>query len=130
MATMSMMFIASFRNLSNVSMAGLPRNQSKFMAARKSNPPCFVGANHQPDDELNGEEDDHKIVNHVDDEDNPREVKVAGGILLQLVGGGDDEGDGGEEDHGEGEDGQELGEIARPWILDRVPTPGAPLAQL
>ena len=68
------------------------------MAARKSNPPCFVGANHQPDDELNGEEDDHKIVNHVDDEDNPREVKVAGGILLQLVGGGDDEGDGGDED--------------------------------
>ena len=78
-------------------MAGLPRKQSKFTAVRKCNPPGFVGANHQPDDKLNGEEDDHKVVNHLDDEDNPGEVRVSGGILLQLVGSGDDEGDGGDE---------------------------------
>ena len=32
--------------------------------------------------------------------------------LLQLISGGDDEGDCGDEHHGEGEEGEELGEVA------------------
>ena len=50
--------------------------------------------------------------------------------LLQLISGGDDEGDCGDEHHGEGEHGEELCQLAGPRILDGVPGPGPPLAGL
>ena len=37
--------------------------------------------------------------------------------LLQLISGGDDEGDCGDEHHGEGEEGEELGEVAGQFFL-------------
>ena len=87
-------------------------------------------ANYQPDNIFHSEVDNHKVINEPNDVEQKWKVKVAFFVRLELVSSGDDEGNGGEEDHGEGEDGQELGEIARPWILDRIPTPGPPLAQL
>ena len=87
-------------------------------------------ANDQPDEILHGEVDNYKVVNEPNDVKQKWKVQVAFFVGLELVSSGDDEGDGGEEDHGEGEYSQELGQIARPWILDCVPTPGPPLAQL
>ena len=51
-------------------------------------------------------------------------------VLLQLLRGGNDEGDGGDEDHGEGEESEELGQFGGPGILDGVPQPGPPLGPL
>ena len=55
-------------------------------------------------------------------------MQVAAGTLLQLVRGGDDEGEGGEDDHREGEECQQLRQAAGPGVLQGVPQPAPHLA--
>ena len=38
-----------------------------------------------PDDELDREEYDDKVVDHLDDENNPRELNIARGILFVTI---------------------------------------------
>ena len=55
-------------------------------------------------------------------------LQVVAGTLLQLVRGGDDEGEGGEDDHREGEECQQLRQAAGPRVLQGVPQPAPHLA--
>ena len=55
-------------------------------------------------------------------------MQVVAGTLLQLVRGGDDEGEGGEDDHREGEECQQLRQAAGPGVLQGVPQPAPHLA--
>ena len=96
----------------------------------------LVGADGEPHEVLQGEEHHHEVVDEVYDVGQQGELQVALGVLLQLLKrmpncqwrfclysdgcshlrGGDDEGDGADEDHREAEQGQELGEAARPRV--------------
>ena len=89
----------------------------------------FVWADQEPDDELEGEEDDDEVVGHLDDEHHHGPLALPLGVHLELVRGGDDEGDGGEDHHGQREERQELRQAAGPRVLDGVPHPGPPLAK-
>ena len=51
-------------------------------------------------------------------------------VPLELLRGGDDEGDGGDDHHGEGEESQELGQLGCPGIFYCAPQHGPPLAPL
>ena len=53
-----------------VSLTNLGKHLEQFYPFQSCSP-SLVGANHEPDDELKGEEDDHDIVDHLDDEDDP-----------------------------------------------------------
>ena len=88
----------------------------------------LVWADDKSDQILQGEEDDHKVIDEVNDVGQELVFDDAIRILLQLLSGGDDEGDGGDEDHGQGEKGQELSQFAGPGILYGVPEPGSPSA--
>ena len=77
----------------------------------------LVGADHEPHEELEGEEDDNKVIRHLDDHDHHGPLALALLVLLELVRGGDDEGDGGQDHHGQREEGQELGQLGGPGIL-------------
>ena len=104
-------------------------------------------ADEQPEDVLDGEEDDDEVVDEVDDGHDDRVVGLALLVLLQLLDGGEDEGDGGDEHHGQGEESNKLSKpvqdqdktyipvllrllLAGPWIFKGVPSPGTPLAEL
>ena len=65
-------------------------------------------ADEQPEDVLDGEEDDDKVVDEVDDGHDDREVALPLLVLLQLLDGGEHEGDGGHEHHRQGEKGHKL----------------------
>ena len=39
--------------------------------------PRLVGTNYEPDDELKRKEDDHSIIDHLDDEDDPGVFQVS-----------------------------------------------------
>ena len=77
----------------------------------------LVGADHESHKELESEEDDDEVVCHLDDHDHYWPLALTLCVLLELVCGGDDEGDGGQDHHGQREQGQELGQLRRPWIL-------------
>ena len=77
----------------------------------------LVGADDESHEELECEEDDDKVVCHLDDQDHHGPLALALLVLLELVRGGDDEGDGGQDHHGQREQGQELGQLRGPRIL-------------
>ena len=82
-------------------------------------------------DILQSEEDKGGDVDNVADQ---RELRLRAGLraglvasdLLDILHGGDDEGDGGDEDDQEGHDGKDVGSSAGPGLLQEVPhrTPG------
>ena len=80
-----------------------------------------------PDKIFHGEEDDDDVVNDLDYGDYQRVLGGARLRGLQLLDGGEDEGEGGHHDHEEADEGHDLGKLARPWVLERVPGPGPPL---
>ena len=47
------------------------------------NPPSLVRADDEPDGKLNGEEDDDKVVEKLDDENHPREFDISR-LILQI----------------------------------------------
>ena len=67
------------------------------------------------------------MVNDLDDGDHQRVLGGARLRGLQLLDGGEDEGEGGHHDHEEADEGHDLGKLARPRVLERVPGPGPPL---
>ena len=77
----------------------------------------LVGADDESHEKLQSEEDDDKVVCHLDDQDHDGPLALALLVLLELVRGGDDEGDGGQDHHGQREQGQELGQLGGPRVL-------------
>ena len=67
------------------------------------------------------------MINDLDDGDHQRVLGGARLRGLQLLDGGEDEGEGGHHDHEEADEGHDLGKLARPRVLERVPGPGPPL---
>ena len=49
----------------------------------RMNPPSLVRADDEPDGKLNGEEDDDKVVEKLDDENHPREFNISR-LILQI----------------------------------------------
>ena len=78
-------------------------------------------ADEQPEDVLDGEEDDDEVVDEVDDGHDDRVVGLALLVLLQLLDGGEDEGDGGDEHHGQGEESNKLSKPVRDQEKNDVP---------
>ena len=68
------------------------------------------------------------LVRQLDDEDDDGPLHLPRLVRLELVRGGDDEGEGGEDDHREGEECQQLRQAAGPRVLQRVPQPAPHLA--
>ena len=79
-----------------------------------------------PDKILEREEYNNKVVDEINDVGQQLILHDTLSILLQLLRGADDEGDGGDEDHGEGEESEELSQLAGPGILNSVPQPRSP----
>ena len=77
----------------------------------------LVGADDESHEELQCKEDDDKVVCHLDDQDHDWPLALALLVLLQLIRGGDDEGDGGQDHHGQREQGQKLGQLRGPRVL-------------
>ena len=77
----------------------------------------LVGADDESNEKLESEEDDDKVVCHLDDQDHDGPLALALLVLLELIRGGDDEGDGGQDHHGQREQGQELGQLGGPRVL-------------
>ena len=90
----------------------------------------LVRTDDESDHVLQGEENNHEVIDEVNDVGEPVVLNGSVLVLLQLLRGGDDEGDGGDEDHGEGEESQELGQFGGPGVFYGVPQPGPPLGQL
>ena len=78
--------------------------------------PFLIWADYKPGEELDSEKDDDKVVDEVDDEDDAGEVNLPLLVLLQLLNGGEDEGDCGDEHHRQGEEGYKL---SKPAIYQR-----------
>ena len=70
------------------------------------------------------------LVRQLDDEDDDGPLHLPRLVRLELVRGGDDEGDGGDDHHGEGEQRQKLSQLGSPWIFYGVPQPSSPLTQV
>ena len=77
----------------------------------------LVGTDEQSDHVLQGEKNNHKVISEVNDVGEPVVLNISVLVLLQLLRGGDDEGDCGDEYHGEGEESQELGQFGCPGIF-------------
>ena len=77
----------------------------------------LVGTDDESHKKLESEEYDDEVVCHLDDPDHYWPLALALRVLLELICGGDDEGDGGQDHHGQREQGQELGQLRRPRIL-------------
>ena len=77
----------------------------------------LVGTDEQSDHVLQGEKNNNKVIGEVNDVGEPVVLNISVLVLLQLLRGGDDKGDCGDEDHGEGEESQELGQFGCPRIF-------------
>ena len=78
-------------------------------------------ADEQPEDVLDGEEDDDEVVDEGDDGHDDRVVALPLLVLLQLLDGGEDEGDGGDEHHGQGEESNKLSKPVRGQEKNYIP---------
>ena len=77
----------------------------------------LVGADGESHEELEGKEDHDKVVCHLDDQDHEGPLALAPLVHLELVSSGNDEGDRGQDHHGEREQGQELRKLGGPGVL-------------
>lgn len=90
----------------------------------------LVGADEQSNHVLQGKENNHEVVSEVNDVGEPVVLNSSVLVLLQFLRCGDDKGDSGDQDHGEGEESQELSQFRSPGIFYCVPQPRPPQGPL